>query len=474
MKKIIYFLIFIIIIQPSIAETIKPPFNADFGFASVGSQIALGFSNGKQNYFFPNELESFNLMDPQEGQPVLEYKAKKWKFGAGPRIVWPVKIGLLFYKGAIQASVRKKFSVEADGPTKIPMALDELEQWEVGDSSEHQTYGGISVQASIPLGEVISISGTVDIFSKFSVGFKKMDDSKILLSVVEEFGRDRILKLGASALNGSVNFFKAKLFYSVFELDLKNHEHHELFKMALQGRIDELQSNLPHHSQTVSWHGRAKRLKIGLNPIAVRSVEWIERQNENGAGEFIKEKLSKGKLLKFWRLTDRVYYDDNGVEITWSSAFHKAKLKKLKQFIRLGRILGLKGFDQNWNYSRSIGSIITTMDLSIPRSFFETVRDNDLSEADKILESLCEREALICQRQVYRKNLWHTLTTYVSGPWKSNKRRMGHFLQSHPEIIFSLVVGLKLDQEIYVKFLSTRFQSLEGKLLMGRFIHPSI
>lgn len=90
------------------------------------------------------------------------------------------------------------------------------------------------------------------------------------------------------------------------------------------------------------------------------------------------------------------------------------------------------------------------------------MRRMDLNMIKKLMKKRCVEERLSCRNKVKLRAIMIRLSESLRLSGKEYRASLGKLMVKEPALIYAVVHGLRLKKEVYFKFLSEKFQSLEG------------
>jgi hypothetical protein len=449
----------------------------EFSFFGQGGTNLLSFSPALQTglnraiiqYSRPVVLNRFNFYPIQKELGWIEVKRLRVELGVGltALIKSTFSLGIVPYKGAMQTIIRYKNTKEEKSLAfTMPKKLSELEKWNLEDSGLFQTYGGVSFFAGINLSVAEIASATIGIQNQFIVEMKKTTAETVKLLITEESLKRRQISIGPSLARADFASFKGKRFSVEFNLNLKNLEHHELFQKALAGEINFVQSRLPSRNQKLTWSGKDSHFYHGI-PTVIGKIKDKGHYDLNEDGQETKLDFTgsrtKGFLSPLRNLQDFVYQTDDGMVVIWSSEMNKTNEDVVDQrFISRGRIIGVKGFNRRIPDNTKFGSVVSQIGIHFSKKEMSILEEYQLQEFEEHFRSRCEMEKLSCRKEKNLKKVMVKFKELIQKPWDKMRGEMGLLFVKEPAVIHSLIKTLRLKKEVYFKFLSEKFQSLEG------------
>lgn len=428
----------------------------------------LGLSRTTINYSHPVILNRFNFYPQQPDLGWIEVKRLRIEGGLGLSAIIKqgLTVGLMPYKGALHSIIRYKNSRDDESlPFRMPKKFADLDSWNTNDHGTFQMYGGITVYAGLSIGMVDIALGSVGVQNQFIVEIKKVSDDIVKLVISEEDLKRRQIILGMVA-EATFAQFNGKRFSTEFELDLKNYLHHELFEEALKGNLKYVQENLPVTHQKLSWKGNDRTYYLGV-PILAGTMRDSGHYDLNEDG--VESELdftgsrTKGILTPHRVYQNFVYQTDEAMMMVWSSEMNRTGKTQLeKRFLSIGRTIGIKGFDRDIPAKTRWGSVVSQIAVHVTKKEVEAVTDINMEELTYHLKAKCEQENLKCKKDSHVKKILKQLSDLKLKPWKEMRGDLGLLLIKEPAIIYAVVKTMKYKKEVYFKFLSEKFQSLEG------------
>lgn len=449
----------------------------EISFFGRGGTDLLSFSPALQSglnyavieYSQPVVLNRFNFYPIQKELGWIEVKRLRAEFGLGLKALLKstFSLGLVPYKGAMQTIIRYKYAKEEKSlPFTMPKKLIELEKWNVEDSGLFQTYGGISLFAGINLTVAEVASASLGIQNQFIVEMKKTSADSVKLVITEEDLKRRQMAIGPLVARADFANFEGKRFSVEFNLDLKNPEHHELFDKAISGEVSFVQSRLSSKKQKLTWNGKDSHFYIGI-PAVIGKVK--DRGHYDLDEDGVETKLdftgsrNKGFLTPLRNLQDFVYQTDEGLVVIWSSEMNKTDEEIVDdRFLSKGRIIGAKGFNRTPPDNTKFGSVVSQIGIQLSKKELLSIGEEKQEEIEEHLRVKCEQEKLSCRKEKNLKKIMGKLLELLKQPWEKMRGEIGLLFVKEPAVIHSLIQTMKLKKEVYFKFLSEKYQSLEG------------
>lgn len=431
--------------------------------------LQLGFKKTDIEYSHPVILNRFNFYPIQKEMGWIQVKRRRLEIGAGLNalIKSSTIVGLVPYKGSMQTVIRYKGSQEDESlPFRMPDTLSEVEEWNENDTGTFQTYGGISAFAGFSIGIVSLANVNFGLQNQFIVEIKKVSNDEVTLKISEENLKRRQLVIGPNVGQVTIANFNGRRFSAEFRLNPSNNEHHDLYEKALKGELSEVQDRLPHTLQKVTWEGHDRQLYYGI-PAVIGKIKTAGHYDLNEDG--IETELdftgsrSRGFLRPHRLYQDFVYQTDEGMVVIWSSEMNKTSEKAFQdRFLSKGRIIGIKGFDRDLPDRVRFGSVVTQIGLHISKKEIDAVTDINMEEVTQHLRTRCQEQKLSCRKESKLRKIVTKLKNFLKQPWKEMRGELGKLLLKEPAIIHAVVKTKKYEKEVYFKFLSEKYQSLEG------------
>jgi hypothetical protein len=449
----------------------------EFSFFGKGGTNLLSFSPALQTglnraviqYSQPVVLNRFNFYPIQKELGWIEVKRIRVELGMGLTALMKstFSLGVVPYKGAMQTIIRYKSSKEEKSLAfSMPKNLSELESWNLEDSGLFQTYGGVSLFAGVNLSVAEIASASLGIQNQFIVEMKKTSKDTIKLVITEEDLKRRQIAIGPIIARADFAKFEGNRFSVEFNLNLKNSEHHKLFKKALNGEISYVQSRLPSRNQKLTWNGKDSHFYFGIpsviGKIKDRGHYELNEDGQETTLDFTGSR-NKGFFTPLRNLQDFVYQTDEGMVVVWSSEMNRTNEDVVdERFISKGRIIGVKGFNRRAPKDTKFGSVVSQIGIHFSKKEITSLEDNQLLDLEEHLKNRCELEKLSCRKEKNLTRVMSKLKQLIKEPWYKMRGEMGLLFVKEPALIHSLIKTLQLKKEVYFKFLSEKFQSLEG------------
>lgn len=431
--------------------------------------VQAGLNYAYIEYSKPIVLNRFNFYPIHKDLGWIEVKRVRVEAGLGLSSIVKsaATIGFMPYKGAMRTIIRHKTSQEEKSlPFQMPKTLKELEIWNENDVGTFQTYGGMFFYAGFSSGIVDIATGQVGVQNQFIIEMRKTNEKEVVLKIAEENLKMRQLVVGPFAAKGTFANFDGRRLSAEFVFDLENPEHHELFSEAIKGNIADLQTRMPSKSQKLSWTGHDRHFYFGIPVVAGKVIDAGHYDmNENGVETELDFRGSKNKgfLTPHRAYQDFAYQTDEGMVIIWSSEMNKTNEKVFnRRFLSKGRIIGIKGFDRDLPNDTKFGSVVSQIGIHITRKELEAVNAVDMEDVQFHLRDKCIREKLSCRKQKNLTKIMNKLREFKKMTWKEMRGKLGLLLIKEPAVIYAVVKTMKYEKEVYFKFLSEKYQSLEG------------
>jgi hypothetical protein len=429
----------------------------------------LGVNLENIEYSRPVVTDHFNFYPVIDNISMVEIKRQRFEGGLGltTLIKSVAKVGLAPYQGSMQTVIRSRPPRSLKNILVLmPRELKDLQKWEISDVGFYQTYGGVSFYAELSSGIFDIVSGSIGLQNEFMVEISKISENHIILKISEEDLKRRQLLVGPFFSKVSFGKFSGKRFSTEYKLDIRDPQHHKLFRLALRGELSKVQLALDVKNQDLSWSGMDKGYYFGLPFVAGRSYQsgHYEIQEDHGNTRLDFEGYqNRGVLAATKNIHDFVYQTDKGMVVMWSSEMKKTSQKNLfERFLSKGRILGVKGFERNLPNQEKFGTVVTQMGIYLSRQEIEGVSENELQQLEGHLRLRCEKEELKCRKEKNLTRIMNKLMMFKKMKWADFSGPLGLLLLKEPAVIHALVKTKSYKKEVYFKFLSDSYQSLEG------------
>jgi hypothetical protein len=431
----------------------------------------LAFKTSKSQYIRPVQRSEFSLDLQKEDMGWIEVKRLRWELGLGLGATIAnnvMNLGFVPFKGARQVMIRlKKTQDEKTARPKLPDTLNELENWSIGDNGSFQRYGGVQMFVGARFSVVNIATVGLTIQNLFSINLKKISENKIQLTIAEENLKKRRIQSGAAVANIKLHWFDGKRLAQHFVLDLTDDSHHYLYKLAIQGKLDELQTKLPQEAQKMEWKGSERTGYFGIPGVAGKHIHRSEYEMDyEGEGVDtldIKSRRSSGWLIPLRNHNKLVYQTDSAIILFWYSEMNKANEEVLSQrFLTPGKIMGARGFGAALPPGTLIGSALSQMGVSFSREELEAITPEMLEEILVNFRARCEEMKLSCAQKKNFNKISKSLRSYMSRKWDEVKDKLGFLMIDEPALINSYIKTIGSKKKLYFKFLNEKFQSMEG------------
>lgn len=440
--------------------------NADLNFRPMAH---VAWKKTQSLYIRPVQSSAFSFSEQATNLGWIQVKRYRWEAGAGlgATIGKFTGVGIAPYKGARQVMIRHLESADEVTPKpKLPDSLEDIRDWRIGDQGSYQTYGGVEIVAGVNYSAVTIVSVGLTIQNLFSVVVNKTGPNKVVLSVAEENLNKRKIQSGVFAANARVHFFNGKRLTTHFSLDLDDPTHHNLYRLALKGKLNILQQKLPQEAQKMEWKGSERIGYIGIPGVAgkhfTRSEYEMNYDDEIDVID-IQSRRSAGLFVPLRNHNKLVYQSDSAIILFWFSEMNKADEEVLgRKFLTPGRVMGAKGFDSVLPAGTKIGSTLSQMGMSFTREELESVTPDMLEEILEHFKARCEQMDQDCARPKKFKKIAKSLKGYMNKKWEDVRDKLGFLMIEEPALIYSYIKTIKAKKKVYFKFLNQKFQSMEG------------
>lgn len=428
------------------------------------------YKTSKSLYNNPVQRSTFTLSEGKDDNGWIEVKRKRWELGAGIAtnlLSNVMSVGLVPFKGARQVMIRHKRlkNQKTEGP-KLPDNLEEVSSWSINDRGTFQRYGGVQINAGLRYSIINIVTVGLVVQNLFNVMVEKISENKVKLTVAEEHLNKRRIQSGTTVAKANLHVFNGKRLTLNFVLELDNPDHHKLYKLAMQGKLDALQDKLPKESQDMQWRGSERIGYIGIPGIVGKQLTRSEYEmNFDGEEDVldIKSRKNSGWFLPLRNQNRLVYQTDSAITLFWFSEMNKTDEEVFnKRFLTPGRIMGARGFDLNLPSGTKMGSTLSQMGMSFTRDELENVTLVMLEEILNNFKQRCEEMDLSCGKRKNFNKISNTLRNYVDKKWEDIRDKLGFLMIDEPALIHSYVKTIKSKKKVYFKFLNEKFQSMEG------------
>lgn len=435
--------------------------------------VQIGFDKTFVQYSIPELASEFSLRPPSESTGWMEYKRMRYDYGLGLQalIQTNFQLGLVPYKGAKRSMRRLKVNKDAltSDDISLPKTLEEMESWAEGDEGIYQTYGGIQIYAGVSVSIVSAANASIGWQNQFIVALQK-NKGGVTLSITEEKLERRSLTIGPNPLFLSRTTFKGKQLKAQFLLEFGNPLHHQLYLAALKGELTKLEDSLPADKKKLSWVGKDLSTYWGVPFLYGQTHSQGSYEVADDKQDYFLEVISSkesGLLVPTSLQHKYVYHNSESVLLMWTTDMKKSSPGKLrKYFFGPARAVGFTGFDFDLT-EKHYGTIIGEVGLVLTKS--------DVSEFTKLspltissgLQLRCEELKLSCAKPSKNRSIMNRYSLAMKSVWDIRKKQLGILLVKEPALLHALLKETGLVKEAYFKFLSDRYQSLEGLTVLA-------
>jgi hypothetical protein len=309
-------------------------------------------------------------------------------------------------------------------------------------------------------------SSAVDFQNQFSVNLRKLSTHKVSLSISEDDLSRRQLSVGPSFASASYAAFRGNRFTVEFDLDLKNPAHHRLYEEALKGNVQLLQKRLGANVHNVTWIGSDQLFSIGIPFVILRVTDSGSvdlRDNGRDARVDYNNSRTRGVLAKHRFHQDFAYQSENTLVLIWASEMTGAIGEDVeRRFLGRARILKVRGFDRTLDRRAPFGTVVTQLGIQLAKRELDGLNEGNLDEVINNLRERCETEWLACDAEPRLRSIVEEFRVQLDKPWPQRRRELGKLFLKEPALLSAVVKTLGLQKQVYFKFLSENYQSLEG------------
>ena len=435
--------------------------------------VQVGFDKSFVQYSIPQMATEFSLRPPADDSGWMEYKRSRYDYGLGlvSTIQKTFRMGLAPYKGAMSAMRRLKVEKNAltSNSISMPKKLNDMELWAVGDEGIFQTYGGIQIYGGVDIGLITVVSGAIGWQNQFIVGLERKEDG-IVLSITEEKLERQSLYLGPDLVNATWTKFKGKQLKAQFILDFKDPLHHELYRSALKGELTTLEERLSPDRMSLTWTGNDLQAYWGI-PFLIGQTQsqgsyHVTEDKQDYFLEVISSKQS-GLLIPTSLQQKFVYHNAESILLMWTTDMKKSSPGKLrKYFFGPAKAVGFIGFHIDLD-EKHYGTVIGEVGLVLTKDDVMKFSSLDPETISKGLKLRCEELFLKCAKPSQNRVIMNRFSQAMRAGWEMRKKYLGILLVSQPALLHTLLKESRLTKEAYFKFLSDRYQSLEGLTVLA-------
>ncbi len=430
--------------------------------------LQVGYSKLELGYVRPVRHNQFNFYPRRNELGWVDVKLERIEGGAGPAATTgALTLGLSVYRGSLKTTVHHKASKEIPSRSlNLPAKLRDLEAWSVEDSGSYQTYGGISAFVSVAAGIVDVASAAIGVQNHFIVDLRKFSAHSVRLSISEEDLTRRQVTAGPFIASASFAAFRGNRFSVHFDLDLRNSEHHQFYEEALKGNVKLLQKRLAATSQTVTWVGSDRLFFIGLPGLIMQVADSGSvdlRTNGRDTRVDYNNTRTRGVLANHRFHQDFVYQTAEGMVLVWASEMKGAIGEDVeRRFLGRARILKVRGFNRTLERTAPFGTVVTQLGIQLTKRELDGLDEQNLDEVTEHLRERCETEWLACDAEPQLRRIVDDFRAQLEKPWAQKRVELGKLFLKEPGLLSAVIKTLGLRKQVYFKFLSETYQSLEG------------
>ncbi len=435
---------------------------------SYQPSLAINYTAIELGYSRPVRYNNFNFYPRHDGLGWVDVQLKRIEVGVGTSVGNGVfSGGLVVYRGALHTTIHHKRSKNTPSrPLTLPRKLQELTAWSVDDFGSFQTSGGISAHVGLAAGVIDIASSAVDFHNYFTVELRKFSAHSVRLSISEDDISGRQFTVGPFFASASYTAFRGNRFSVQFDLDLRNSAHHRFYEEALKGNVKLLQERLAATSQNVTWIGTDRLFFIGIPFVFLNvSDSGTVDLGENGQQTQINYQNSRtrGVLANHRFHQDFVYQSAEGIVLIWTSEMKGAIGQDVeRRFLGRARILKVRGFQRTLDRRAPFGTVVTKLGIQLTKRELERLDERNLDEVVESLRERCETEWLPCDAEPRLRTIVEEFRTQLDRPWAQKRSELGKLFLKEPALLYAVVKTLGLRKQVYFKFLSENYQSLEG------------
>jgi len=440
---------------------------ADFSMAPMAQVF---WTNAISKYIYPVPVEYFGLEEQKSHLGWIKVHRRRIEGGLGLASLVGQFVGVGFnaYKGANTVEVRHLENQKQKLKTpNVPKRATDIDGWKDGDSGLYQTYGGVQVSLGLNYYILTILEGKITFQNQFEISVKKLSSKRVQVTISEEDFTKRNLKSGFFAAKAEYAQYKGKKFLSTFMFNIEDARERKLYEAALAGKINEVQEKLAPEKQRVEWKGTQKLAYVGVPSVAgkyfVTSEYVIDSEGEEEETVDIKSRMNAGLLLPKRDHRQVVFQNDDGIMVYWFSLMNKALESSLeKRFLLPGKIIGVQGFMDAQLGQGKLGSTLTQLGIHFTKEELTEIQEGDLPTLLDSFRDRCIEFKLKCRKDRTFRKISKKLHEFLGKDWKEVRDELGFLLIEQPALIHAYVKTMNMRKEVYFKFLSERYQSMEG------------
>lgn len=470
-------------------ETLRTPINIPLSVTEKGDLEVLGRSEGSFffspitlitlqrstiNFIEPEPAREFSFIEQKSGNGWVEVKRARSDFGLGLAALMAketLSFGIIPFQGSFQTTIRQKTELTDKRSILLPRELRDLELWSIGDYGSFQAYGGFEITAGLNAGGLNVLSGSYGLHNQFAVEVFRFSEDCVLIKLSEDEETKRVINAGPFVADAAIGDSDSKRLTIEFRLEIHNEEHQRLYAEALKGNIKLLQETLSPTEFRSHWKGIEKRIYFGIPVVAGRSFyrgHFVKKDESKDLNVDIFSNKNSGLLTPLRVQQKFVYERDGRLLFYWLTEMKKVSTRSFeKHFLRIGRALKIKGFNQEPPHGTKFGSVIGHLSLNLEKSDIETISESEIPAIEETLKAHCEGAILSCRWLWKRKLLMNSFLSALRSHPQERTRELGKVLVKEPALIYSIIKTYGLKKKAYFRFLSEKYQSLEGAAEVG-------
>lgn len=445
--------------------------NQDF---SVNPNLMVGFSRNSLLYSFPKVEDQFKFSAIDQTNGFVSIRKQRVEAGLGlSTLLKSVStVGLTPYKGALTTITQyKRDKKEKNHPFKIPKKFADIEAWTIGDRGTYETYGGIVTYIALSYGIVDISKFSVSFQNEFEIEITKLDENKISLMITEGKLVSRRFRLGPFVSYFTKSHFAQEGIRAEFIFDTRDSRHEELFRKALKGDFVSVADELEQNLQKISWTVDEKEFFFGMPMVAGRTNARAHYEmDEDGKQYEVDYKLAQNNgILTATRVHQKtVFQTEESLALIWSSQMRLVGEGAFQRnFLDIGKALEAPGFDMEFHGGFKFGTLFTQIAIEFSKEEFRSMQTLEGDSLKSELRTKCEKDNLSCRKEKRLRKILKKYSALAKRSWKEARDQLGLLFTEEPALLYATMKQAGLKKKLYFKFLSEKFQSVEGMAPVG-------
>lgn len=441
---------------------------------SVNPNLLVGAMRGSLLYSFPKTSDQFIFSPIDQNNGFVSVRKQRIEVGLGlSALAKSISVvGLTPYKGALATITQfKNHKNEKNHPFSMPKKIEDLESWTVGDRGTYETYGGVVTYVAVSAGIVDISKFSVSFQNDFEVEMSKIDENRVALTITEGKLVSRKLRVGPFVASFTKSRYAEEGIRADFIFDLRDPHHAVLFRKALKGDFVAVADELDRDLQKISWNVDEKEFFFGMPMVAGRTNARAHYEMDEGGQKYevdYKQAQNNGIFTATRVHQKTVFQTEESIALIWSSQMNQVEEGALKRnFLSIGQILDAPGFEVNFKTGTKFGTLFTQLGVDFTKEEFISMQTIDSDTLRAELRYKCEVERLSCKKEKRLNKILKKYSSLATKTWKESRDQLGLLFTEEPALLSTAIKLTGLKKKLYFKFLSEKFQSVEGMAQVG-------